>query len=286
MALDTLQGADWGTAGNWASGAVPVANDAVSIPATLNVNVTDSGGAAETIDLDLVKVTPGFNHLFGTSGAPIRFAADRIEVGGSSGFYFESDADTSGTPLITDLIEVLCPNANTPVEIGSYDSNSTANRGVITKIVISRGNVLLKGNIIFNSSEVILNPTSPGDARLEIASGADTLEELDIRGGESIAHNVLTEIKIARGAKHTQDTAAITTAEVYGTLLVNYGAGLAGTTVATTIRMYKGSTVNLFGDGTKAGLAKTVTTIVKHPDSTLIYDSSLHTISTLEVRGI
>jgi len=289
MANDTLQGADLSVAGNYASGVLPAADDGLTIPSSLNANVVDSTPALITIDLDFLKVMPGFTGLFGSSGSPIRFAADRIDVFGSSGFYFECDADTSATPdLITDLINVNCPNANTPVELGSYDSDSTAARGVITAINIAKGNVLIKSNTIFDSSTVTLCPTNYGDARLEIAANADTLEILLVKNGYSKANNVVTALTVDAGATHVQDVAAVTTANVYGALMMNYGANLTGTTVATTINMYEGCTVNLFGDGQNAGHTpyKTVTTINKHPNSTLIYDSTVHTITNLNVWAI
>jgi len=282
---DTLQGADW-VAGNFNSGVLPATNDRIIIPSTLNANVTDTGGNAQAIDLDLLKVMPGFTGLFGTSGSPIQTAADRIEIAGSSGFYFECDGDSGVGGFTTDLINVRCANANTPVELGSCDiSGSGAADGPITEIQITMGNVLLKANAEFSSSKIVLQPANFGDARLTIASNADTLEELDLKNGYCEANNALTLVYIEAGAVLTQDNAAITTAHVRGTLNLNYGGGSALTTVATTIYLYEGGTVNMYGDGTK-DLFKTVGTLVKNPKSTLLRDTTLHAITTFEEYGI
>lgn len=274
MAGGLLEGnGAWGTAGNWSDGAaIPIANSDAIMGSTLNSDATDAVGDANDIDLDLLVTEPAFARLLGTQAAPIQTAADLVQVQGSGGFYFECDSGTAAAKK-TDRIDIMAATANTPVEIGSASTVAGA-RGDIDGITILRGMVTLKGNIMFGSSAVVAvrQISAPGDSRVVIASGADTLPTLQVFMGLVEADSVITKLEVSMGAKHIQDTAAITTGDIGGILELDYGTGAPGTVVATTINVLPGGFLNLMK---KSGY-KTITTVNLYPGGRIQRHKPMH----------
>lgn len=265
MSAGLLNASDWSTAANWSSGSKPIDDDDAIVPNTLGANVTMSGDETG-IDLDLLKVQRGFTKTFGTSAAPLQFAADLIKVFGSSGFYFEC-SDTGTPNQTTDEIRLQMPDANTPVELGT---DSAATLGDFARIICQRGLITLKGNISFTATaqvEVGYMNDPAGDVRLIIASGADTLPNLRMNGGKVKSDGPITTAHVCGGTL-TQDTAAVTTAYVYrgGRLELN-GSG----TVATTVIVYAGGWLDLL----KTSFQKTITTLYLFPGANVIWDQNL-----------
>lgn len=283
MAGGFCSGAAWGTPANWTDGAaIPVNTSLAMMPASNTNNITDSGGDANGIDLALLKTCPNFVGMLGTSAAPIKTAADLVQVYGSGGFYFECDENGVGA-LKTDRVEIMCPNGNVPVEIGSCDvAGGGTGGGNFDYILALRGLITLKANIKFTNTtaEVEVGSIDSGnDARVTIASGADTLPILRQHFGLVDSSGAITTAHIGRGATCIQDVAAMGTAHVFGELIMNYGSGASpGPTVATTVYVYPGGVLNMHGDG-KTSQYKTITNVILMPGATLLRNSSIHIIT-------
>lgn len=267
-----------GTAGDWTNG-IPTATDKGVIGAQC-ANVTDSGGDASGLDLEVWQTDPAFKNQFGTSGTPIESAADLVKVLQRAGS-FNFDADNGGAALKVDDAIVMPGSKEVLVRLGSKSGAAGAWDG----IQCLRGRITLTGGISFGGSAVVkvgmIN--NRDDVDLLIDSGAGTLPTLRELFGFTTCKQIVTALEVGAGAVHVQDEQAVTSADVWGQLYVNHGAGAPGTVVATTIEARPGSVVNLFGFGDNYNTQfKTVTTLNEYPGSTVIYDKKLHTISNHE----
>jgi hypothetical protein len=263
MALCYATGSDWDA--DWTP-SVPVDNDSAFIPETLASSIT-SGMDQGDIDLDLLYTHQGFLRDVGASGAPLLIAADLIDLRSPGGFYFACDANSAAQK--TDEIRIAAAHRDAIIEI---DSNA-ADAGDIDAIIALRGNILLKGNIQFGASCVLqvgYVETRLADVRLKIATGADTLPTLDQRGGKIISDGAITAAAVHAG-ELTQDTAAITTLEIYGggKVIYNHSA-------ATTVKVYEGGILDLM----QTSEQKAITTLWRYPGSVVHMDDSLHTVTT------
>ena len=274
MAGGNITGADWGTDANWDSAAKPTANDQAIVPPTNGNNITDTGGTAKTIDLNLLRTHPGYLGSFGAEGAPIRTAADIVHVANSGGFYFE--CNDASPLLITDEIFIE-PQANSraPIQIGS----DPGDLGQLDKIYAMRGDVLIKGNAIWKAGAAVHTGymTAPaGDVVLTVANGA-TLPELNVNGGKVFCNTVVTKLSVSRG-EVVQDVAKAITIHIFGGILT-YNHAASGTDVTLCV-VHPGATLNLLGNS----LLKTFVRTIALPNSRIIKDDDLHTLNLKDLR--
>jgi len=268
MADKTLTAAAYTTAGSWAGAALPSDGDRALIPSTLGVDVI--GGDQGSIDLALLDVSEGFNYRFCSSATPLKGAADLIRVVGSTGFYYECSLD-GGTASKVDDCRIQMPSRDTPFELGS----ETADAGDWDAIEVMRGKGTLKGNIAFGAAAVLrvgYVSSRYDDVNLLISAGADTLPEYHQLGGLCEAQSVITVGHIH--GRHTQKTAAMTTAYVYPGGVLNYEH-----TAGTLIVVYPGGTLNFKTNG---GTVKAITNVIAWPGAIIIRDPQLHTYTLKE----
>lgn len=250
MANKSLQGTNWSTSGDWSPAGLPGLSDEVMILDTARDILTgDQGGANK---LNSLRIPPRYVGAFGSSGSPLMIASSLIEYKGRGGFYFEADLN-AGSAYTTDEIRIDAADSAVKVEIGSH----TGDAGAITRIIAMMGNILLKANINFSSSRV----EALSGVSLTMVSGiAAALTTLIHKGATSKSDSAITTLDMLGGGEHTQDTAAIITANVYsGALIYNHTAG-------TTIRVYDGGTLILDGN-TKT---KTITNVWLYPGARMI----------------
>lgn len=275
MSGDLLQGEDWGTAGNWSSSAIPVDGDIaiVSDQLAATATVTDSGGAAEGIDLTLLQTHPNFSGSFGTSAAPIRGIADLVQVYGGN-FFFEADGESANK--ITDEVEVCAQTPGTIVELGSNPSDT----GDLKDIRLCRGNVTIKGNSKLDAAArvVVARMTSDNDVRCTIANGAETLANLDVTSGYAEVDSIVTTINQTGGILVKDVTRAVNVF-VFGGICFYDHQAVGGD--ATIVHVHAGAIFHMW----RNAKLKTVTTVILHPDSTLVYNPNAHTITNLKNNG-
>ena len=110
MAIPNWTGAidgDWEKVGNWSTGVLPVDGDSVHVLPTATNDMTtnldrtgDTAGAG--LDLALFDAHEDSTVNIGTSGSPLKLAADKLIHRGRGLLYFESDDGTGG--LTTDRV--------------------------------------------------------------------------------------------------------------------------------------------------------------------------------------
>lgn len=271
-----LNGQDYSNGPSWDPVDAPTVDDKVTIPNTLNADVVDSGNASDHIDLDLLWLHPLFTKSFGSQATPIRGSADRIEVLGSGGFYYESDAGEG--ILQVDLIIIDPSNPQAIVEIGS----NAADKGEVLDITALAGNVTLKGNIKFAAAGSIVRVGRRGspDAQLTvtIGSGLDVaLPELVIGSGTVFNSGAVTKVTI--GGSLTQDTAAAATIDVLpgGTLIYNHEAT---TNDVLLVTVYPGAVF----DCMQSPENKVFDKVVALPGSTVLRNAEKHTFTIFDDR--
>lgn len=266
MATTLLQGTDWSVGANWSGGTVPDDGDNACIPESLDASVT--GGLDQTgKDPDLIRVHELFAKSLGSNGSPLKIAADKIEHYGMGPVYISCAKDGTNARKIDDVL-VQAANANVIVELDSVSGDA----GDYDNIVLKRGTVRLGGGIQFGASCALhVNRVDrPDDVNFNIASGADTLPTLYQSGGRGVSHGAITTAYVHSG-ELTQDVAAIGTLHVGPQAIVHYNH-----TSLTTAIVYQGGTLDLLANSK----AKTITTLIAHAGSTVLYDDSLHTFTT------
>jgi hypothetical protein len=274
-----ITGNDWSVAGNWSSGAVPASNEVVIVPedALCNTDITgglDQGGK----DYDLLKTHEGYTHSVGGSASPLKAAADLILCRCRGGFYFECSKDGVNALKVDECrVQSAIPNAIT--ELGSESGDA----GEWDKIIVDRGHVTLKANILFGASAIVeigYITSKLTDATVTIVEGADTLPTLEINGGRCEASNVVTTARVIAGLLQKK-VSPITTLDIFdGGRVEWYDETVAADGV--TIKVHAGGTLDL----TKTARAdtgaatKVISTLWTFPGSTLIYDPKVHTFTT------
>ncbi len=267
---------NWSTGGNWSGTGKPVDADDVMIPKALGSDVTMSADEGD-VDLDLLHVHKFYPGRVGTSGAPIKIAADLIEVFGSSGFYFECD-DQGAPNHTTDEVRIATPTPDTPVELGNATGSTL---GDFDRVGINRGNLTCKASIKWTAAahlEVGFLNNLDSDAHVTLAATGPTLANLRMNGGRVESNVVITRADVCGGIL-VQDIAAITTVYVYrgGVLHLN-GQG----TVATTVVVYDGGTLDLLqtaDDKILTDLTLWPGSIIKWSPNDVGADPGLHTIT-------
>lgn len=261
MSGDLLQASTWHDDGSWSSSAKPVVNDAAIVSDVLGdtVTVIDTGGTADGIDLDILQTHPTFNGSFGSSGAPIRSAADLIQVYGGGGFYFE--CSSGGTGLTTDRIEIAAASPRTPVEIGS----KTGELGDWIDLYALRGKILIKGNTAFDAAARLVVGQLEGerDVALTLADGTDPLPTLDMKAGSVTIQRTVTNWRQSGGVAIKEDKPA-TNIDLFGGLLFYDHQAIGGD--GTTIRVHRGATLHLWHNA----LQKTISNLILMPGSIIV----------------
>lgn len=260
-----LTAADWGTAGNWSTAAIPIADSSAIIPDSgqLNSNVTDAGHTAQGIDLNLLWVDPLYTKSFGTTAAPIQASGDLIQAYGSGGFYIE--CHNNAAAVKTDVLDLVLANAGAIAEIGSV----TGNKGDYDLIRAMRGTITIKANAAFGDTAVleVLRVSSVNDVNLTLLS-SETLPTLRQKAGLVMSSSTITIAHVDAGAKLIQDVSVLATLHLAGMCELKH-------TALTTVYVYPGGVFDMM---THTGY-KTVTTATVFPGGTLIWDSNLHTIT-------
>jgi hypothetical protein len=255
MADKYLLGTVWDTSGDWSPVAEPVTADDVRVSdAPRDITTGDQG----TIDLNSILVPRRYVGSFGTSGAPLKVACSKVVYQGRGGFFYESDKN-GGSNFRTDEIQVDAADSAVKVEIGS----NAADPGFVDRVVAMRGNILLKGNIAFDTVTTPLIEVM-SEASLIVDSGiANPLTSLYNKGAVVKCSSVITTLRQIAG-EHTQELAKIITVDLLGGILIYNHAAISGD--ATVIRVWDGATLVLDANSLK----KTVTTVHLYPGAKMI----------------
>lgn len=253
MALKLLQGTNWSTSGDWSPSGLPTGTDDVRVADTPRDIITGDQG---TVDIPSILVPNRYVGSFGTSGAPLKIASSKVIYRGRGGFFYESDKN-GGSNYKTDEIQIDAADPSVRVEIGS----NAADAGYVDRMTLMRGNVLLKSNILLESASLV---DVMREASLTIASGVTVaLPLLYNQGGIVKASSVITNMRMTAG-EHTQDTAKITQADVFGGTLIYNHSAVGGD--GTIITVWDGGTLVLDADSN----AKTISTVILYPGSRMI----------------
>lgn len=267
MALTTLQGSAWLTAGHWTNG-IPGDGDTALVAGGLGIDIAGFTQSS-AIDLALLRIPEGYQFSFGSSGAFAEIATARLEHYGQGSLYF---AGYSPSGEILSDVEIACANNQVFTQLTSEAGNPSD----FVRVLLRRGKVEILGALAWTAAGVVVvgKVDRDDDVNLTIAAGADTLPRLDQDSGVCRSDRTITTATIGGASTFTQDTAAITTLDVHpgATAVLNYGGDAATATIATTVRVHAGATLDLMQNNK----LKTITNTFFHPASTVIYDAGLH----------
>jgi len=266
MAYDYISGADWGVGGNWNSGVIPQDADDVSIADGYQGNITgtlDQGA----IQLNEVIFPPSFAGNVATSASPLITSAALLKIFSQGEVHFDCSLDGASAADVNDCrIHTHARNlTDAIVTIGSESGDA----GEWDKILITRGNVTMRGTILFEAAcKVDISPRTDAEATVNIASGADTLPTLNIVRGRVTAENVVTTCN-QYGGTLEKKTAAITTLNLFGGTCYWTHATASG----TTITVHPGATL----DFTRTSQEIVIDALWRLPGSIVLYDPGLVT---------
>lgn len=261
------------TTNDWDAGS-PATNDKVIVPESLNVDIDtnlDNGGD----DYDLIYVHKGYTKNLGSTGTPLKAAADLVVFKGSGKFYFASDKN-SGSGLKTDEIRIEAEEADSVIEL---DSNA-ADAGDIIDFIILRGTVTMKGNIVYDAASLlkvgfIANRASDVDLTIE---NGNTLAVAEQWGGLVKCNTIVTAYRLAGGTL-VQDQTKLTALDIFGGVCrYNYRQTSSD---ATVIRVHGGGVLDLMATGDEKLFTNAAAQIWLYPGSEIRKDDNLHTITKL-----
>lgn len=270
MATKTYLGNDgnWATANTWSPANEPVDDDVVVIPSNTTVAITaglDNGG----VKLDGLIVAKGSVVKVGTTGAPLKIAADVVHYQGREEFNYEH-AQNAGAALDTDLVIIEPSLASATVQLSSEESDALG----MPDVLINGGDV----TILANMGTMTRLEVTARTQKVTIQPDAGTLTDL-LGGGSFIeAHNVITNAHLTNGCQLTKETTAIVNAFIEGGANLFYNDD--GT--ITLVHARSGGTFDLLNVGKEV----TITTGIWLPGSTINLDPTLHTVTNLyDLRG-
>ncbi len=271
MALTTLQGSDWTDDNHW-TGIGPADGDSAYISAGLGEDI--DGFTENNVDCALIRIPEGYRFSMGASGDFCEIAAAKLEHYGQGPLFFSglslSDEDINDT-------EIACANSGVLTQLTSEAGNPAD----FLRIFLRRGRVEILSALAFENSSghvIVGKVDTDSDVDLTIAAGADTLPRLDQDSGVCRSDRTITAASVGGQATLIQGTAAIATLDVCAgaTAILNHGGDAATATIATTVRVHAGATLDL----TQNNKLKTITTLFMFPGSTVIYDGGLHVFTT------
>ncbi len=250
------------TAGNW-NGGVPVSNDDAIVPSVATRSMDAGMDQSGAVDLDSLVVHRGYAGNIGSSGNPLKIAADKVLFMGAGEFWFEND-------ITTDDVRIIAATPQTVVNLGG---------DTITSIAILRGKVTIDGTTgAIADLNVGYFTDRLNDSRVTIAASAGTLTSLFQDGGKLWAGNTITTAHAHAGELTKQGTTSIVTLEQHMGANVIYNS--SGT---ITLARLRGGTLDL----TQTGDVKAITTLWLFPDSTFKEIQELHTVTTrIDLRNL
>lgn len=263
----------WNTNGNWSPVNIPVSNDRVFFRDT-NTNNCTAGMNQGGIDLDLIDTDKNYSGVIGANGSPLLIACDLIDLKGSGSFFVEADANSAGLKI--DEIRIQPVNINATIEIGSNPLDA----GDIDKIIALSGNITTSGTTVFGASAIVevgYKNSVSSDVTFTLGS-SNTLPTLDVWGGSVTSSGVITNARVHNADFIKTDTHCVNL-DLYNSNCKWNDASESANGI--TIRVMAGSTLTL-----KNSLPMTISTIWLYPGSDIIYDDTIHTITTLnDLRG-
>ena len=262
------------TAGNW-SPTTPGANEAALFLAENSATSGPQGSAAvmdglTALDLDLLKVGPGYNKPIGASGAPLQLSADLVWYRGTyldginHGKLWYADGD-----LTTDLF-IVDSTAADGLGHDCVEILAGSGTGLISQLDVLRGKTTLSGGTVTIASCGRRNSNTP-EAHLYIGSSVVISTHVELWGGglvTCLVNPVLARV-FAGTWLQSQGGAVITTLHVWGgTVILNQGGTYA------TVRHYGGGI-----DTTQQGGIKTITNYYKYPGAVLLGENDASCVS-------
>lgn len=269
MAYDYYQGNDgeWENA-NFESGFIPIGNDDVAVPKTVDVNIngTDQTGVL----LGTLRFSPEFAGNIGASGDPLKIDCQLVRHEGSGTLYYESSQDVAE---VTQWCVINSPNMDLAAVIdGSQVNHITVASGAVT-LPASLGSV--------NEPERIDIVGPAGGTRFaKVTINCDIVVAtgvLVVSGGQSVLQTVGLNLAslYQSGGLLWVDNPIIAHAFLTGGILYFNTASTLG-----NAHVY-GGTLDLCNNRRE----KTVTNLFLYRGGTLIWDPELHTITNLHNFG-
>lgn len=214
-----VKGADLSLVASYDSGALPVANDLVAVPAGFEFTNFDTAGAGlKGKDLDLLKLGRGRSNDFGSEATPIDAVADEMNIEGT-GKVFINCGDGA---LTTDQLFVSMGSSGIRCVFGSSGTSKWK------AVDLNRGDIEFSGSALFDAAAEIRVGQVAGlnDVQLAFGSAATAIPRLDLYSGTSKSNREVTLLDMLGPSSHTQASFPVVTAFVGAgcTLIYNHKA--------------------------------------------------------------
>ena len=202
------------------------------------------------IDVDLIEIREGYTEDIGGVGNDFDMSADKIFNRGAGKLWWK---DGGG---ITDWIIADSTAASPTTSIMNVTGDKTV------RLTVLRGGVTVDANGTVDNVEIGRRESGAHDAHLTITAGASMINAKQY-AGVTTSSAAMTLLDMCNG-RWTQDTATITTLNIYGGNFIFKFAGIIG-----TVNHYGGTI-----DVTQGGGVKTFTNYYKYPGAVLIGENS------------
>lgn len=274
MAGGQFKGTDINVSGDWENGTPTAGDPAILPPGNIN-NIIDGGTTLQGIDLGYLQTHAAFRGSLGVTGTPIIAWADLMHFQGAGGCFIELDGNSASAVTDEIIFDAMGGNTKGRFELGSYASDP----GNADKVYAVRGDVLIKSNIVWESTAVLeigFRTARRSDVNLTVSGSGPTLPKLIVNGGTSHCHSVVTDLTIADGVHYQEDAKAVSINVLGGRLVYNHAA--SGTDVTLCV-VHAGATLDLNGNSE----SKTFVRTIALPGSQIAKNDNRHTLNLLDL---
>jgi hypothetical protein len=256
---------DYSVADNWVASGVPTAADDVSLQYT-STQAINAGLNQSAVAIADFIVNAGYTGSIGdetVAGTPtyLQIDPDYFQFAGTGTSYIDLGS------------------AAIDVEIQNTKSAASGKRGLYLKGSAIDDLSVIGGDVgvsyFHDETSTVTDAFVSRQGDLLIGRGT-TLTNGTINGGTLTVHCGATLLTCHEGTLITEHTGAITSIDVYG------GEARLNSTGTITNLTIDGGTVDM----TYSNLPRTITNLIMYPDSTLIYDDNIVTITNLFNGGV
>gem|GEM_PF-2420447 len=241
--------------------AIPVAGDAVTVPASSTQAIND-GLDQSAVAIASFTVEAGYSKAIGSSAAPLRIDPDALSFAGTGVAYLDI-----GTAAIS-------PHITATASVATGRRGLYLTGSAMVTLTVAGGSVGVAAIAGQTSTVAAIRVSGSGNVR--IGAGA-TVTALYVTAGQVVCYASVTTATVQGGIVETAGNGAITTLHAYGGTIYASSAGTIGTANLDGARL----------DLLSSKVTRAVTTL-NYLSGTLAYDPNVVTITnrTLATRPV
>jgi hypothetical protein len=215
---------DYGCAGNWWEGVVPVASDKVTIAGSYDIKY---GLNQSSVTLSGFAIAPDYTGQIGFNGAPLRIALNTDAlVGGAGTYYLDLGASNVSVRLISDDYprDTTLALSTDDVDRSNYPFTNLKGSNLAT-LYVEDGRLEVARNAGATSTVAAVQQSG---GLVKLGSGT-TLTTYSMADGEAVLECAATTVNVGGGHLRTIGTGAIATMTVSGGAVTPNSTGAIST---------------------------------------------------------